>query len=162
MKQGQAPVPQESTRSGSAGSGAGRFYMNKIFGRGLEKARALEEQKMEARKPGQILRATIEPSREGGGHRVVIERQAMTIQGGQDGDNPIGSSEHTFGQIEDAIRFLDEVLHGRLTGENDPNGGRSKNIGTATGARTDDGAQADGQADDFSLGQQPEGSVDEW
>jgi hypothetical protein len=162
MKQGQAPVSAEFERSGSAGNGAGRFYMNKIFGRGLEKARALEEQMAEVRKPGTILRAMIEPSREGGGHRVMIERQAMTIQGGQDGENPIRSSEHTFGQIEDAIRFLDDVLHGRLTGENDSNDGNSRNIGTTTRAGANDGKQGDGEADDFSVEQQPGDSVDEW
>lgn len=93
----------------------GRFYMNKIFGRGMENARAFEEEMHKAGMPEAILRATIEPGRGNGEHRVMIERQT-TVPGQGPKANAAGESEHTFNQIEDAIGFVDDMLHGRLPG----------------------------------------------
>lgn len=160
MKQGQPSVLEEAIKPEATRKDSGRFYMNKIFGRGLERARALEGQMMAAQKPGAILRATVEPGGVGSDHRVVIERGAATLKGGQAGENPIRSSEHTFGQIEDAIRFLDDVLHGRLPEENDSKDGNSKDNGAGSG--TDNGTQEAEEAEDFSSGQQPGASGEEW
>lgn len=144
------------------GKGTERFYMNKLFGRGLEQARALEQQMMETQKPGAIVRALIEPDQEGGEHRVVIEKQTMAGQRGQGTGDPIRSTEHMFGQIEDAIRFLDDVLHGRTPGEAGSKDGNSDKSGNATAASANEGTQGEGEAEDFSGGLEPGGTGGEW
>jgi hypothetical protein len=105
------------SQDGSAFAGErARYYMNKAFGRGLERARALDE----GQNGSELQRATIEPLT-GGGHRVVVERSSSVVRGGRTG--PGGErSEHSFGKPEDALRFLQDLLHGRLPDVSDAAG----------------------------------------
>ncbi|HVB99006.1 MAG TPA: hypothetical protein VNJ12_06695 [Candidatus Dormibacteraeota bacterium] len=98
---------------------SGRFYMNKIFGRGLEQVRALDRNGTNGKALGAVRRVTIEPQ-SNGGHRVVVERSAVTERGGHSGlgagAGRIGSSpvsEHSFAHADDAIHFLNDVLTDR-------------------------------------------------
>lgn len=125
MAQGQRPGLDGPDGSGTE-EGAGRYYMNKIFGRGLEKARALEEEMQAPGKPGTVMRAMIEPDQDGGQHRVTIESHTMTMRSGQRGGKTLSSTEHMFTNIEEAIRFLDDVLHGRPANEDDADGGKEE------------------------------------
>jgi hypothetical protein len=100
---------------GSAtGVTAERYYMNKAYGRSLERARALDAQ-AEGQRGVEFQRATIEPEA-GGGHKVIVEHRATVIDGGRDGED-VGRSEHSFVTPEDAIQFLRDILRGHLQGE---------------------------------------------
>ena len=108
-------------RDGSvAGGKPERFYMNKSYGRSLERARALDEQPDGQQDGGELQRATIEPDSRGG-HTVIVERSATSIRGGGD-EQGNHRSEHSFAKPEDALRFLEDILHGRLLGEGEAGG----------------------------------------
>jgi hypothetical protein len=109
-------------RDGSvAGGQPERFYMNKSYGRSLERARALDERPGGQQDGGELQRATIEPD-SSGGHKVIVERSATAIRGGgaEQGNQ---RSEHSFAKPEDALRFLEDILHGRLPGEGEAGNG---------------------------------------
>lgn len=96
---------------------SGRYYMNKIFGRGLERVRALERDVRGHNPLGTVKRITIEP-KSGGVHRVVVEHESASMPLGRlnAGAERIGSSpvtEHLFHGAEDAMRFLGDVLSNR-------------------------------------------------
>jgi hypothetical protein len=96
---------------------SGRHYMNKLFGRDVERARALERNGRTGNPLGPARRVTIEPQ-SSGGHRVVVERSAVVEQGDRpssQGGRIAGSStsEHSFGSTGDAMRFLSDVLNDR-------------------------------------------------
>jgi hypothetical protein len=97
-----------------SGGGAERYYMNKSYGRSLERARALDA-RPSGQTGGEFRRATIEPEA-GGGHKVIVEHSTTVIGDGRDGQQA-ESSERSFAKPEDAIQFLQEILHGRLPGE---------------------------------------------
>lgn len=103
--------------------GHARYYMNKAFGRGLERARALDE----GSNGSELQRATIEPLT-GGGHRVVVERSAAVVRGGRTGQEG-ERSEHSFRTSEDVLRFLQDLLHGRLPGLSEGSGPRERGAG---------------------------------
>lgn len=93
----------------------GQFYMNKIFGRGMEHVRALERDAKGGKALGSVRRVTIEPQY-GGRHRVVVERSAVVEHAGHGfpaSADRIGSSlssEHSFRSAGDAVHFLNDVL----------------------------------------------------
>lgn len=92
------------------------YYMNKIFGRGLEQIRSLERNGKGGRALGLVSRVTIEP-RSGGGHLVRVERSRSFEHGvpaSVDRIGPALTSEHSFGNTGDAIHFLNDVLTGRM------------------------------------------------
>jgi hypothetical protein len=101
---------------------AGRYYMNKIFGRGVERARALERNGASGNPLGPVRRVTIEPQANGG-HRIVVERSAAVEEtarpassdsaAGRNAPGAALASEHSVGGADDAIRFLSGVLNGR-------------------------------------------------
>ncbi|HVB35380.1 MAG TPA: hypothetical protein VNJ52_13550 [Patescibacteria group bacterium] len=100
---------------------SGRFYMNKLFGRGVERARALDRDGESGKALGTVRRVTIEPQ-SNGSHRVVVEHSTTIEQGGRHGagsgagkgqiaESPV--SEHSFAGAGDALRFLSDVLSNR-------------------------------------------------
>lgn len=96
---------------------AERYYMNKMFGRGVERARALEQATRDSEQPEALKRVTVEPD-EGGGHRVIVERVTL-LAGGQrpnEAENN-GQSEHSFARPGDTLQFLHDLLTGRAPGE---------------------------------------------
>jgi hypothetical protein len=127
--------------SGEAGEATERFYMNKAYGRSLERARALDARpggQQDSQQDGAFRRVTIEPET-GGGHRVIVEH-STTVIGGHD-EEPAERSEHSFAKPEDAVQFLQDILRGRLPGgsedkdEGDPGssgarGGRNEGHGS--------------------------------
>lgn len=137
MAQGQRPAHNQPDSTGTE-EGTGRYYMNKIFGRGIEKARALEEQIQGPGKPRTVMRAMIEPNQGSGRHRVTVESDTMMTQSGQRGGKPVSSTEHMFSNLEDAIRFLDDVLHGRSPNEEEVDSGNGEGLREA--GTEDDGA----------------------
>lgn len=115
---------------------AGRYYMNKIFGRGVERARALDRNGGNdggndggsgsggdnTKNPlGPVRRVTIEPQSEGG-HRIVVERSeaaednghpAASDSAGRNAPDSTIATEHSFGDAEHAIQFLSDVMNDR-------------------------------------------------
>ncbi len=95
---------------------SGRFYMNKIFGRGLEHVRALESNGKSGHALGTVRRVTIEPT-SGGGHTVRVERSGVAehvergVPASVDRIGESLASEHSFGHAGDALRFLSDVLN---------------------------------------------------
>jgi hypothetical protein len=114
MSQDWDKRPDVGDSDGSATGGtAERYYMNKAYGRSLEKARALDSL-TGGNEGGEFQRATIEPEADGG-HKVIVEHSTTVVAGGGDGRD-VARSEHSFSTPEDAIQFLREVLRGRLPG----------------------------------------------
>ncbi len=85
-----------------------RYYMNKAFGRSLERAKALDGDKGKPQEqPSTLQQATIEPDSHGG-HRVTIERLLQITGSGREARR----TEHWFPEVESAIQFLHRVLSG--------------------------------------------------
>jgi hypothetical protein len=118
------------------GVAAKPYYMNKAYGRSLERARALDAREGGPRGSA-FQRATIEPESDSG-HKVIVEHNTTVIDGGRDGRD-VARSEHSFATPEDALRFLRDVLLGRSPGE----------VGNGTYAEAGQGAgsEAEGQED---------------
>ncbi len=138
------------------GETAERYYMNKAFGRSLERAKALDgEMGKSQERDGQIQKATIEPDARGG-HLVTIERLIEATGNGREARQ----SRVWFPEIESAIQFLRHVLSGKRpedgqVGERE-NGEAEKNVlpldeRGATGALRKGSARgAAGTADDLA------------
>lgn len=94
-----------------------RYYMNKMFGRGMEQARRLDDETPGGDGNGGLQRVTIEPHTHGG-HRVIVERETVA----EDGQSPRGAAgsdrtEHSFARPADALAFLHDLLTGREPAE---------------------------------------------
>lgn len=86
----------------------GRFYMNKMFGHGLDQAREADELDRKHREHGGLKRITVEPDHKGG-HHVIVER--MTMVGVPHGEGG-GHEEHNFATPEEMMQFMHAVMHG--------------------------------------------------
>jgi hypothetical protein len=104
---------------------SGRYYMNKIFGRGVERARALDRSSGAGKALGAVRRVTIEPQSDGS-HRVVVERVSgaglQPVSHAGKISAPHAASEHSFAGTGDALRFLSDVLSDRTPAATAPNG----------------------------------------
>ena len=93
---------------------SGRYYMNKIFGRGLERARELD-QSSPGRALGSVRSVTIKPD-SSGGHLVRVERSSAIDEKGLPKASRVGdsvSTSHTFSKAHDTLQFLSDILSDR-------------------------------------------------